>query len=381
MPRDYYEVLGVGRQADEGDIKRAYRRLAMQYHPDRNDGDKEAEERFKEATEAYEVLRDPEKRARYDRFGHEGVRGAGGGGYGGFHPFDLSEALNVFMNDFGGFDSFFGGGRRRSRRDRRNGHDVRITLRLTLKDVALGTTRKVKLRTLEVCDTCDGSGSRAGSSPSPCATCGGAGEVRQATQSLLGNLISVMTCPTCQGEGVVISDPCPACQGEGRVRVEKVVDVEVPAGVSDNNYLTLRGKGSAGVRGGRAGDLIVQLEIRDDPDFQRQGDDLVYDLPVSFSQAALGADFTIDTPFGQEKVSVPPGTQSGSVLTRRGRGLPSVGRGGRGDLLVRVQVWTPQRLTPEQEALFRRLADIEGEPPTEESLGRRFWNRMKEALG
>lgn len=379
MPRDYYEVLGVERDASEAEVKKAYRRLAMEFHPDRNNGSKDAEERFKEASEAYEVLRDPEKRARYDRFGHSGLRSAGGGV--GFDPFDLSEALNIFMRDFGGFESFFGGGGRRSRRSTRRGQDVRITLRMSLEDVARGTTRKVKMKALEPCDVCDGSGSAGKAAPSICSTCGGAGEVRQATQSLLGSFISVAPCPSCHGEGSVVSDPCEACGGDGRVREEKVVEVEIPAGVSENNYLTLRGKGGAGIRGGPPGDLIVGIEIKEDPQFVREGDDLIHELLVSFSQAALGDEYQVDTPLGAETVKVPPGAQSGAVITLRGKGLPSVNRGGRGDLHIRVRVWTPTHLTGEQEELFRQLAKIEGDPPGEESLGRRFWNRMKEALG
>ena len=380
MPRDYYEILGLDRGASEPDVKKAYRKLAMEHHPDRNADNPAAEEKFKEATEAYEVLRDPQKRTRYDQYGHAGLKGGPGGGFGGFHPFDMSEALNVFMQDFGGFDSIFGGGRR-SRRQSRNGQDVRITLRLSLKDVARGAKRKVKIRVLEPCTVCDGSGIKDGSRPMQCTMCGGAGEVRQATQSLLGNLISVTVCPTCHGDGTVVMNPCDRCHGEGRARAEKTVEVEIPAGVSDNNYLTLRGKGNSGIRGAPAGDLIVGLEMKEDPDFERQGDDLVYDLPVSFSQAALGEAFTIETPHGKEKIKLAPGAQSGSVLAVRGKGLPRLGRGGRGDLLVRLQVWTPTRLSGDQESLFKKLSDIEGDPPSEDGLGRRFWNKMKEALG
>lgn len=383
MPRDPYDVLGVGRDAADTDIKKAYRRLAMEHHPDRNNGDKEAEELFKEATEAYELLRNPETRARYDRFGWSGIKGSGGFGAGGFHPFDLSEALNVFMNDFGGLEGIFGGGGgRRSRRDRRRGQDVRISLRLTLEDVAKGAKRKVKLRTLEACEACEGSGGKHGEDPVRCSMCGGSGEVRRATQSLLGNLISVTTCPTCYGEGKVVRTPCAECRGDGRTRVEKVVEIEVPAGVSESNYLTLRGQGSVGPRGGPPGDLIVSLEMKPDDRFHRNGDDLVYDELVSFSQAALGHESVVPGPLGQVTVSIPPGTQSGSVITVRGEGIPSLNRGGRGDLHVRVQVWTPKRLNSDQEALFRQLARVEGDPPDEEeSLGRKFWNRMKEALG
>ncbi len=380
MPRDAYEILGVSRDASDAEIKKAYRRLAMEHHPDRNNGDKASEERFKEASEAYDVLRDSERRARYDRYGYAGTKGGATGFGGGFHPFDLSEALNIFMNDFGGLDSIFGGGRR-SRHTSRRGQDVRITLRLTLEDVAKGTTRRVKLRTLELCEECDGTGSEGGKPLSTCSTCGGAGEVRRATQSILGNLISVTTCPTCEGEGKVAKHPCRECRGDGRMRTEKVVDIEVPAGVSENNYLTLRGQGSVGPRGGPPGDLIVGLELKPDPYFHREGDDLIFEQLLSFSQAALGHEITVPTPLGEVKVQIPPGTQSGSVLNVHGEGLPSLSRGARGDLHVRVQVWTPARLTPEQEKVFRELAQVEGDPPEEEGVGRRFWNKMKEALG
>jgi molecular chaperone DnaJ len=382
MPRDYYDVLGIPRDGSQADIKKAYRRLAMEYHPDRNDGGKEAEAKFKEATEAYEVLRDPEKRAQYDRYGHAGLK-AGAGGFGGFHPFDLSEALSVFMRDFGGMgglDALFGV-RQGSRRDRRRGQDVRITLRLTLAEVAKGAKRTVKLRTLERCSTCRGTGSKGNDNPARCHTCGGSGEVRHATQSLFGNFVSVSQCPTCDGEGTVIRNPCEACRGDGRVRGDKMVEIEIPAGVSPNNYLTLRGKGGTGQRDAAPGDLIVALEVEDDPAFERHGDDLVYDLPVSFSRAALGHEIEVATPLEEVIVKVPPGTQAGSVVTLGGKGLPSLSRGGRGDLHVRIQVWTPTHVTDEQRALFEELAEHEGEPPGDESLGRRFWNRMKEALG
>ena len=383
MPRDYYDVLSVSRDASEADIKKAYRRKAMEFHPDRNNGSKGAEEKFKEAAEAYEVLCDSTKRQQYDQFGHDGLRAGPGGGFGGFHPFDLSEALNIFMRDFGGaggFESIFGG-RGRPTRDKLGGQDVRISLRLTLADVAKGAKRKVKLRTLESCEVCAGTGVAPGGSTVTCSTCGGAGEVRRATDSFFGSLVSVTVCPTCDGAGKVVRRPCQTCLGEGRKRSEKIVEIEVPAGVAENNYLTLRGKGGAGVRGGAAGDLIVALEIEDDPNFERHGDDLVHDLPVSFSQAALSGEFDIQTPVATVKVRVPAGSQSGSVLTVRGEGLPSLSRGGRGDLHVRLRVWTPASLNSQQEELFRTLATMEGEPPGDESSGRRFWNRMKEAFG
>lgn len=382
MARDYYEVLGVSRDASEADIKKAYRRLAMEYHPDRNNGDRGAEEKFKEAAEAYEVLRDSDKRARYDRFGTAGVRGGAGGGFG-FTHFDLSEALNIFMRDFGGLgglDALFGGAERH-RRSRHRGQDIQIALRLTLHDVAHGTARKIKLKALERCERCSGAGAEPGSEQQPCQTCGGAGEVRRAAQSLFGQFVSVSACPTCRGEGSVVTTPCSECRGDGRVRSERVVELEVPPGVSSAHYLTLRGKGAAGPRGGPAGDLIVELQVEEDPRFERHGDDLVYDLPISFSQAALGAPFTVPTPYGEEALDVPPGTQAGTILTLRGLGLPNLDHGRKGNLHIRVQVWTPTKLTPELRELMTRLGDLEGEPPKDESIGRRFWNKMKEAFG
>ena len=381
MASEYYDLLGVSRDATEGDIKKAYRRMAMEYHPDRNNGDKSAEEKFKEITEAYDVLRDPQKRAHYDRFGRAGVAG-GPTGFD-FHHFDLAEALSVFMRDFGGmggFDAVFGGGQR-SQRTRRRGQDIEASVRISLEEVVTGARRTVKLRPLERCGRCGGSGSKGGKAPAPCRTCGGTGQVHRRAESFFGQLVSVGACPACEGEGTTIADPCPECRGDGRVRGERSVDVEIPPGVSSNNYLTVRGAGAAGPRSGPAGDLVVRIEVAEDPNLERRGDDLVYDLALSFSQAALGAEVTVQTPGGAVPLRVPPGTQSGAVVTIRGKGLPVLGRSSRGDLHVRIQVWTPERLTGDQAELFRRLAELEGAPPQGEGLGRRFWNRMREALG
>jgi molecular chaperone DnaJ len=372
---DFYTLLGVPRDAPDGEIKKAYRKLAMEFHPDRNAAP-DAEAKFKEITEAYEILRDPQKRAAYDRYGKAGV-GAGGGGFG-FHHVDLSEALNIFMRDFGGMgglESIFGGGQRA---DNRRGQDVRVHVRLTLAEVASGAKKSVKFKSLERCTVCEGSGAKPGTRPATCSTCGGSGEVRRAARSMFGQFVSVSPCPTCGGEGVVVQHPCEACRGEGRVRTDKTVAVEIPAGVSSNNYLTLRGQGAAGPRKGPAGDLLVMLEIKDDDRFERQGDDLYFDLPLSFSQAALGGDFEVPTPYGAERVRIPTGTQPETVLRLKGRGLPVLGQSGKGDLLVRIHVWTPERLSDEQERLFRELAKLEGEPPTR-SPG--FWSKLKEALG
>jgi molecular chaperone DnaJ len=372
---DFYRLLGVERGAQEDEIKKAYRRLAMQFHPDRNH-EPDAEARFKEITEAYEVLRDPEKRAIYDRYGKAGLGGAASGAQG-FRHVDLSEALEIFMRDFGGFESFFGGAARQQR-DVRRGQDIKVTVRLTLNDVAHGVTRKVKLKSMEACQACDGSGAQRGTRPVTCDACGGSGEVRRATRSVFGQFISVAPCPTCSGEGTIIRQPCEICRGEGRVRGERTVQVEVPPGVASNNYLTLRGQGAAGPRGGPNGDLIVMLDVRDDDRFERQGEHLIHDLPLSFSQAALGGTFVVPSPWGDESLDIPAGTQTSTVFKLRGKGLPRLGQAGNGDLHVRVHLWTPERLSPEQEAAFRQLAAVEGEPPRK---GSGFWSKLKEALG
>ena len=372
---EFYALLGVTREATEAEIKKAYRKLAMEYHPDRNPAP-EAEARFKEITEAYEVLRDPQKRSAYDRFGKAGVGGAGGFDY---HHVDLSEALNIFMRDFGGLgglESLFGGGR--GRQDHRRGQDVRVTIKLGLSDVAGGVKKSVRLKTLERCTTCNGSGAKAGTKPTTCTTCGGSGEVRRAARSMFGQFVSVSPCPTCAGEGTVIATPCEVCRGEGRVRGERTVSVDIPAGVASNNYLTLRGQGAVGPRNGPSGDLLVMLDIKEDDRFERQGEDLYHDFLLSFSQAALGGTFTVPTPYGDEEVKIPAGTQTETLLRLRGRGLPVLGQNGKGDLLIRVHVWTPERLTSEQERLFKELAKTEGEPP-KRSPG--FWSKLKEALG
>lgn len=376
---DYYRILEVSREADEAELKKAYRKMAMQYHPDRN-SEPDAEARFKEVTEAYEVLRDPDKRAMYDRYGEAGLkRGAGAQG---FHHFDLSEALSVFMRDFGGFGGFedvFGGARGGAQAERR-GNDLRATVQLTMADVARGAKRSLKYKVLEPCEECGGSGAKKGTKPTTCGTCAGTGQVRRAMRSMFGQFVSVAACPTCHGEGTLIKDPCDICRGDGRVRKDRTVSIEVPPGVSAENYITLRGQGHAGSRGGPAGDLVVTLEVEDDPRFVRHADDLVFDVQLSFSQSALGAEVKVSTPWGEETVTVEPGTQAGTILRLKGRGLPHLGSGKKGDLHVRIGIWTPERLTPEMEQVFRRLKEVEGEPPAARA-GRSFWDRMKEALG
>jgi len=373
---DFYSVLGVARTASDDEIKKAYRKLAMQYHPDRNNGSKEAEEQFKSISEAYDVLRDPEKRAVYDRYGEAGLRGGGGGG---FHHVDLSEALNMFMRDFGGmagFSDLFGTGRGQANR---TGADVKIQIDLKLAEVATGVDKTLTLKLLDACDKCNGSGAEPGTTPQRCATCGGSGEVRRAQRSFFGQFVSVAPCPTCGGEGTVVSTPCKKCRGDGRVRAEKSITIRVPAGVATGQYMTLRGRGNAGPRGGERGDIIVIFQVEDDPRFERDGDDLYSEVLVSYPQLVFGTDIDVPTVTGTVALRVPPATHSGHLFHIRGKGLPRVNASGMGDLYVRVQLWTPDELTREEEMLIKKLGEISAKPPQTRSKG--FWSKMKEALG
>jgi molecular chaperone DnaJ len=374
---DFYSVLGVARTASDDEIKKAYRKLAMQCHPDRNNGSKEAEEQFKAISEAYDVLRDPDKRAVYDRYGEAGLRGGGGGG---FHHVDLSEALNMFMRDFGGlggFSDLFGTGRGQANR---TGADVKIQVDLTLAEVATGVDKTLAMKLLDSCDHCSGNGAEPGTTPQRCATCGGSGEVRRAQRSFFGQFVSVAPCPTCGGEGTVVGTPCKKCRGDGRVRAEKTTTIKIPAGVATGQYMTLRGRGNAGPRGGERGDIIVLFAVADDPRFERNGDDLGSEVLVSYPQLVFGTDLEVPTVAGSSvALRVPPGTHSGHVFVLRGKGLPRVNASGQGDMHVRVQLWTPDDLTREEESLLRRLAEIESKPPQTRAKG--FWTKMKEALG
>jgi molecular chaperone DnaJ len=381
MP-DYYELLGVPRTADTDEIKKAYRQLALQYHPDRNQGSKEAEERFKEVTQAYEVLRDADKRAVYDRYGEQGLKGRSGPQPG----FDFGDAIEIFMRDCGGFsgleDLFGARGARTQRTASRRGQTVRIRLPLSLGDVAKGVTKTVRVSLLDNCSRCDGSGAEPGTAPATCQACGGSGEERHVQRSVFGQFVSVQPCRVCGGEGRVIEKPCDVCSGEGRVRAEREIDVEVPPGVTSENFLTLRGKGSAGPRGGPRGDLVVLLEVQDDPRFVRDGPNLVHELPVTFGQAALGAEIDVPTLDGTAKVTVPAGIQSGETLRLKGLGLPELNGAIRGDQLIRVVVWVPDELTPEQEQLIRKLRAVESPAPEKirRSAHKGFWSRVKEAF-
>jgi molecular chaperone DnaJ len=377
---DFYATLEVERTASDADIKQAYRRLAMRYHPDRNNGSKEAEESFKAITEAYDVLRDPHKRAAYDRYGEAGLRGAGAGG---FHHVDLSEALNIFMRDFGGFgglNEMFGMGGGRSGGSVRAGADVKITLKLTLAEVASGVERTVPLKLLDSCEKCEGSGAEPGTSAERCTTCAGSGEVRREQRSFFGQFVTVAPCPTCKGEGRIVKSPCRKCRGEGRIRGDRTVTVRVPAGVATGQYMTLRGVGNAGARGAPRGDVHVLFEVEDDARFERDGEDLYTEVPVTYPQLALGSSVEVPLIGGSVLLELPGGTQSGQLFHLRGRGLPRVNGSGVGDLHVRVQLWTPERVGEEERVLLQRLAELQSAAPVERG-GKGLWTKMKEALG
>jgi len=373
---DFYQTLGVPRNASDADIKTSYRKLAMAHHPDRNNGSKEAEEKFKAITEAYDVLRDPDKRALYDRYGEAGLRG----GAGGFHHVDLSEALSIFMRDLGGLGGFgdlFGSASNRGSGPR-TGSDIKIAMPLTLVEVASGAEKTVTARLLEPCDRCEGRGAEPGSSPTKCGTCNGSGEVRRAQRSFFGQVISVAPCPACAGEGSVIAAPCKKCRGEGRVRGEKQIVIRVPAGVATGQYMTMRGVGNVGPRGGPRGDILVVFEVEEDPRFERDGEDLYTEILVTYPQLVLGANVDVPMVTGSVSLQVPAGTQSGQVFNLRGRGLPRINSSSTGDLHVRLQLWTPDNLSAEEQTLIARLSEVQSVPaPRHKGL----WSKIRESLG
>jgi len=385
---DYYELLGLSRNADLEEVKKGYRKLAFKYHPDRNEGSKEAEEQFKQVTEAYETLRDPEKRSIYDRYGEQGLKGsAGPGGMGGF---DFGDAIEIFMRDFGrdaggvsGFEDFFGtAGARTQRTTSRKGKTVQVRVSLTLPEVAHGVTKTLRVAMLGECEPCGGSGARSGTKPVVCPACGGAGEERHQQRSVFGVFESIQPCQNCRGEGRVIHELCDTCRGEGRVRSDIEIEVEVPAGVTSENFLTLRGRGNIGPRGGPQGDLVVLLEIEDDPRFSRDGSNLFHELPLTFSQAALGDEVEVPTIEGIARVTIPVGIQNGDHLNLKELGLPELHGHVRGDQVIRVIVWTPTDLTAQQEEALKNLRGVETPAPERihRQAHRGFWSRVKEAF-
>ena len=354
--RDYYEVLEIQREAKTEEIKKAYRKLAFRYHPDKNPGDKESEEKFKEASEAYEILSDPEKRARYDRFGHAGVKGAGAGsGFNGF-DFDLSDALRTFMEGFGGFGDIFGGGKRKSGPLR--GQDLQLTLKLSLLDISQGVEKKINIQRMVTCETCGGTGAEDQNAIASCPECNGSGQIRQVSQSLFGQFVNIRPCSRCGGEGHIITKPCSDCRGQGRKKGTSTITVKVPPGVSSGNYLTIRGKGDVGPKGGPPGDVHIVFEEKKDEIFERHGDDILYILNISITQAVLGDEIEIPTLNGKAKLYIDPGTQSGKILRMRGKGIPHLHSSRRGDQLVRVVVWTPSKISRETKKLFKQLSEF-----------------------
>ena len=375
--RDYYEILGVPRTVTDDEIKKAYRKIAFEQHPDRNPGNKEAEGRFKEATEAYEVLRDREKRARYDQFGHAATGGAGGGPAGGvdFSGFDLGDALRAFMRDFGqgggGFEDLVGGAREVDHR----GDDLRVRLPLTLEEIATGVEKRVRIKHRKACATCSGKG---GSGETQCTQCQGRGQVRRVQQSIFGQFVNISNCPRCEGAGKVFREPCKTCEGTGRTQETETVTVHVPPGVANGNFIPLRGLGDAGPRGGAPGDLLVLIEEKQHDVFERDGDDLNVVLPVSFPSVALGGKVEI-TLLDQTKaiVNVQAGTSTGQMIRLKGKGLPSL-RGGKGDLIAQIMVWVPEKLGSSEKKLLEELQRSEAFKPPKP--GRSVFERVRNAF-
>lgn len=378
--RDYYEVLGVAKSAEQSEIKKAYRKLAIKYHPDKNPGDKAAEDKFKEAAEAYEVLSDPDKKARYDRFGHAGVHTHAGGG-GGFTVEDIFQQFGDIFGDAGGgnpFESFFGGGRTRSRPRGQKGSNLRIKVSLTLEEVSTGVTKKIKVKKHVNCDVCNGSGAKDSSSVKTCSTCRGTGYVRQVKNTFLGQMQTTTTCPTCSGSGQVVTASCPKCKGDGRTYGQETIELEIPAGVEEGMQLSLRGKGNAGMKGGPAGDLLINIEEKPHPFLQRDGMNLIHELYLNFADAALGTSVEVPTIEGRVKIKIPAGTQSGKMFRLKGKGLPSIQSYGKGDQMIHINVWTPKKLNNEERATLEKLRDMPNFQPQPTKSDKGFFEKMKD---
>lgn len=379
--RDYYEILGVPKNADQATIKKEYRKLALQYHPDKNPGDKQSEEKFKEAAEAYEVLSDQEKRARYDRFGHAGVGDNGGfGGGGGMTMEDIfSHFGNIFNESGSPFDTFFGGERNfQSGGGGERGANLRIKISLNLEEIAEGVTKKIKLKKDINCNVCHGSGAKDSSSVTTCPTCKGSGYVRQVRSTFLGQMATTSSCPSCNGSGKKITSFCQSCKGKGLMVGEETLEINIPAGVEDGMQLSMRGKGHKGRNNGPSGDLIVNIEEKQHEDFVRDGKNIVYETNLNFSDLVLGTDITVPTLKGKVKMNIPSGTPAGKIFRLKGKGLAVLNSYDRGDQLIHVNVWIPKKISTEEKEILSKLKTSVNFEPGEQQKGRGFFERMRE---
>ncbi|SRR5260221_910460 len=378
--RDYYEILGVGKNASTDEIKKAYRKVAMQHHPDRNPGDKSAEEKFKEAAEAYEILSDADKKAQYDRYGHAGVSSNGRGGYSG--SMNMEDIFSQFGDIFGDdlFGNFFGGQRGRGGQRSRGirGSNLRIKLKLTYEEIAKGVNKNIKVKKYVACTTCGGSGAKDKGSVQTCNTCGGSGQVRRVQNTFLGQMQTVTTCPTCNGEGTTITAKCGTCKGEGRMYSEETVSIDIPAGVQEGMQLNINGRGNAGERGGMPGDLIILIEEEQHKDLHREGLNVAYELHLSFADAVFGTQTEVPTIDGRAKIKIPAGTQSGKIFRLKGKGFPAVNSYEKGDQLIQVNVWTPQHVSPEEKNMLEKLSESQNFKPHPDKNEKNFFDKIKE---
>lgn len=373
--RDYYEVLGVSKTASAEEIKKAYRKKAIEFHPDKNPGDKAAEEKFKEAAEAYEVLSDAQKRQRYDQFGHAGVNGSAGGGFGG--GMSMDDIFSHFGDIFGGHFGFGGfGGSNRGGSQIRRGSDLRVKVKLTLAEIATGVEKKIKVRKMVACQHCNSTGAAHGSQPVTCSTCHGSGRITRVQNTILGQMQTQSECPSCRGVGKIVKDKCSHCAGEGIVKEEEVININIPAGVMEGMQLSMNGKGNAAARGGIHGDLLILVEEETHPELIRDENDLIYNLLISVPTAALGGNIEVPTVDGKVKVSISPGTQPGKVLRLKGKGLPSVNRYGTGDLLINIGVYIPETLDRDEKQMMEKLSGSQNMKPNS-SASRDFFSRFR----